>query len=126
MDFGKKKNLSDVSHLGFPFANLEIQDGTFLSRGGRSDSNLEAQAEAISSVKTWSLDRTGIFAFKERRIMHEQTMTAKKEAGLRSQTRKAGVLWLGQASSSELGSRGVLNPIQHFTSASQRTQPWEA
>ena len=27
--------------------------------------------------------------------MHEQTMTAKKEAGLRSQTRKAGVLWWG-------------------------------
>lgn len=76
----EKKNLSDVSHLGFPFANLEIQDGTSLSSGGRSDSNLEAQAEAISSVKTWSLERTGIFAFKERRIMHEQTMTAEKEA----------------------------------------------
>lgn len=119
MDFGKKKNLSDVSHLGFPFANLEIQDGTFLSRGGRSDSNLEAQAEAISSVKTWSLDRTGIFAFKERRIMHEQTMTAKKEAGLRSQTRKAGVLWWGGGRNS-----GVTEPRRVVRRELQASKSW--
>lgn len=41
--------------------NLEIQDQTFLSTGGKTDSKVKAQAEATLSVKVCSLKGTGAF-----------------------------------------------------------------